>query len=123
MRPTLPYLLLSIGMISGCSDTTAPTDTAPKAAPAETVAPKADPATPPNYDKAGFVTKLVDKRLWVFRAGSPELAEFEKTGDLGKQAMLIGAGLNGITLKGPDRDTIDAYLNAPSTGGDPFPKK
>jgi hypothetical protein len=114
MRPILPYVILSACLISGCSDSTATTtpDAASKPATADVAAPKAASADAPIPQKDGFVTKVVDKRIWVFRAGTPELGEFEKTGDLAKQVTRIGAGPNGMTIKGPDGDTIDAYLKA-----------
>jgi uncharacterized protein (TIGR03000 family) len=64
--------------------------------------------------KPGFVTKYRDGRLWVFRADSKELESFLKDGDLAKQVVRPGAGPRGLTLKGPDRETIDAYLKAPA---------
>ena len=62
--------------------------------------------------KPGFVTRLVDGRLWVFRKAAAEFAEFEKHGDLGKHVTLPGAGPGGLTIKGPDSDTLAAYLAA-----------
>lgn len=62
--------------------------------------------------REGFVTRLDDGRLWIFRAGSPELEAFEKSGELAKHVILPGAGPDGLTLKSPDRETIDAYLAA-----------
>jgi len=60
----------------------------------------------------GFVTKFEDGRVWVFRIGSPELASFEKDGELAKHVIRPGAGPAGLTLKGPDSATIEAYLRA-----------
>lgn len=67
-----------------------------------------------SYDRPGFVTKMEDGRLWVFRAGSKELQEFEAKGEPAKQVVRPGAGPGRITLKGPDAETIDAYLAAPA---------
>ncbi len=54
--------------------------------------------------RAGFVTKIDDDgRIWVFRAGSD--AEKQE-----KHVTLVGVGPRGTTLKGLDRDTLDAYL-------------
>lgn len=114
MRPTLPYVLLGACLISGCSDSTSTADSSPKPVTTDAAAPKASSSNAPIPMKDGFVTKVVDKRLWVFRAGTPELGEFEKTGELAKQVTRIGAGPNGMTIKGPDGDTIDAYLKAPA---------
>ena len=33
------------------------------------------------YDKPGFVTKIEDGRLWVFKQGSKELEQFEQHGE------------------------------------------
>lgn len=63
------------------------------------------------YSAAGFVTKLVDERLWVFRAASDELKQFESQGELAKHVIRPGAGPGGITLKAPDAQTLDAYLS------------
>lgn len=67
-----------------------------------------------SYDRPGFVTQLEDGRLWVFRAGSKELAEFQAKGEPAKQVVRPGAGPGRITLKGPDAETLDAYLAAPA---------
>ena len=63
--------------------------------------------------RAGFVTKFDDGRIWVFRAGSQELAAFLKDGELAKHVIRPGAGPRGMTLKGPDAETLNAYLKAP----------
>ena len=63
--------------------------------------------------RPGFVTRGKDGRLWVFRAGDKELAEFDKTGEVAKQVTRAGAGPGGVTLKGPDVETLDEYLGAP----------
>jgi hypothetical protein len=55
--------------------------------------------------KPGFSVEVVDGRLWVFRAGhGTERPE--------KHVTRIGAGPRGMTVKAPDRDTLDAYLGA-----------
>lgn len=65
-----------------------------------------------NFDKPGFVTKIVDGRLWVFKAGDKHLAQFEKDGELAKHVTIPGGGPEGITIKAPDKETIDAYMSA-----------
>lgn len=55
----------------------------------------------------GFTTELEDGRLWVFRTGQPVPAQKPE-----KHITLVGAGPRGMTLKGLDRDTLDAYRNA-----------
>jgi hypothetical protein len=69
-------------------------------------------ATASKYDKAGFTTEVQDNRLWVFRTGSKEYAEFKKHGELTKMVTRIGAGPNGMTVRAGDAATIDAYLAA-----------
>jgi uncharacterized protein (TIGR03000 family) len=77
-------------------------------------------ATPPvvdkgvgPYSKPGFVTFVKDGRLWVFRAGSKALQDYKKDGEPAQQATRVGDGPEGMTLKGPDAETLDAYLKAP----------
>lgn len=67
-------------------------------------------ATP--YDKPGFVTKIENGRLWVFQEGSKELAEFEKNGEPTINVSRIGEGPEGMTLKAPSNEVIDAYMAA-----------
>ncbi|MCA9219353.1 MAG: hypothetical protein KDA71_03435 [Planctomycetales bacterium] len=64
------------------------------------------------HDKRDFVTRVDDGRLWVFRIGSPDLAQFLTTGEPAKIAIRVGAGPNGMTVKGTDGETIDSYLLA-----------
>jgi hypothetical protein len=74
--------------------------------------PDAETITEYVCTKRGFVTKCEDGRLWVFRPGGKELAEFEKQGELAKHVTKIGAGPGGITVKGPDAATIQDYVVA-----------
>lgn len=69
----------------------------------------ASAATP--YDKPGFVTKVEDGRLWVFKEGSPELEQFEKHGEPTINVSRIGEGPEGMTLKAPSYEVLDTYLN------------
>ena len=62
------------------------------------------------YDKPGFSTMVEDGRLWVFKSGSKELADFQKKGEPAKQVTRIAAGPNRMTLKSTDSATIDAYI-------------
>jgi uncharacterized protein (TIGR03000 family) len=66
------------------------------------------------HSKPGFVTFVKDGRLWVFRVGSQALADYKKDGEPAKQVTLVGEGPEGMTLKGPDAETLDAYLKAPT---------
>lgn len=74
-------------------------------------APAASPAGS-RYDKPGFWTKEEDGRLWVFRAGSPELAEFRKSGPPLRLVTRAGAGPGGMALRSSDAAVIDDYLAA-----------
>jgi uncharacterized protein (TIGR03000 family) len=84
------------------------------AAPLKLTVKAPDIATLEEYltTKPGFVTRYDDGRLWVFRKGSKELASFQKDGELAKHVIRPGAGPRGMTLKAPDRETMDAYLKA-----------
>ncbi len=83
----------------------------PSDKPSSAFAPKpALPASP--YDKAGFLTKVTDGRLWVFRQDAKELAEFIKHGELVKSVTKVGVGPNRMTVRAADVETIDAYLAA-----------
>jgi len=64
------------------------------------------------FAKDGFVTVVEGDRLWVFRAGSEELASFESSGELAKHTTQIGVGPAGLTVKAPDKQTILEYLAA-----------
>lgn len=63
-----------------------------------------------QYDKPGYVTKVEDGRLWVFAEGSKELAQFEQHGEPAISVSRIGEGPEGMTLRGPSADVVDAYL-------------
>jgi hypothetical protein len=65
-----------------------------------------------SYDKPGFSTDVVEGRLWIFRAGSGELAEYQSMGEPAKHVIKPGAGPNGMTVKAPDVETIQAYMAA-----------
>jgi hypothetical protein len=65
----------------------------------------------PPYDKPGFVAIEKDGRLWVFQEGSPALEQFQKTGEPAIHVSKIGEGPEGMTLKGPSYEVLDAYLN------------
>jgi phosphate transport system substrate-binding protein len=60
----------------------------------------------------GFVCKYEDGRLWIFRAGSKEWAEYRKNGELAKHVTRPRAGPRGLTLKSPDAATLEAYHKA-----------
>jgi hypothetical protein len=58
----------------------------------------------------GFMTFVKEGRIWVFRPGSPELVEYQESGEPGKCAIRPAAGPLGMTVKSADSETIDAYL-------------
>jgi hypothetical protein len=62
--------------------------------------------------KCGFVSLVDDGRLWVFREGSEALAEFKTSGEPAKHVIRPAAGPQGMTVKAPDSETLDAYLRA-----------
>lgn len=64
-----------------------------------------------SYQKPGFVVKIQEGRLWVFREGSKELQDFEKHGELAKHVTKPGAGPDKMTIKAPDTETIDEYMS------------
>ena len=66
-----------------------------------------------QYDKPGFVTKLEKGRLWVFKEGSKELDQFNQAGEPTIAVSRIGEGPEGMTLKAPSAEVMDAYLAAP----------
>ena len=67
---------------------------------------------PSSVSKPGFYTEVRDGRLWVFREGSKELADFKQHGEPPIQATRVGGGPNGMTVKSSDVAVIDEYLTA-----------
>ena len=65
-----------------------------------------------SLSKPGFYTEVKDGRLWVFRDGSKELAEFRQHGEPANQVTRIGGGPNGMTIKSSDAKVIDDYMAA-----------
>jgi hypothetical protein len=61
------------------------------------------------WDRPGYVTFEEGGRLWVFAAGSQDLAKFKEHGEPVKMVVLPGAGPNGMTLKGTDRKVMLEY--------------
>ena len=60
--------------------------------------------------RPGFVGRVHDGNVWVFRMGSPELAEFDSGTELEKHVTSI-VNVNGDvqTIKAPDMATLNAY--------------
>lgn len=71
------------------------------------------PVLAADYNKPGFITKVENGRLWVFQAGSKEWAEFEKNGEPTINVSRIGEGPEGMTIKAPSTEVIEAYKAAP----------
>jgi hypothetical protein len=69
-------------------------------------------AGPQSFNKPGFVTEVVDGRLWVFRAGSKDYEEFKKGGEPARMVSRVGGGPKGMTIRAVDAKTIDEYLAA-----------
>ncbi|MGE0725643.1 MAG: hypothetical protein AB7O45_14790 [Alphaproteobacteria bacterium] len=105
IRQTMLALAAAAILAAGCAENSPP-------AASTAAAPAVASAGGSRFDKAGFWTKEQDGRLWVFAAGSKELAEFQKHGEPAKQVTRIGAGPNGMTIKSSDAKVIDAYVAA-----------
>jgi hypothetical protein len=60
----------------------------------------------------GFFNKMVDDRLWVFKADSKELEEFKQSGEPARQVVRPAAGPFEITLKGPSSEVLDEYMSS-----------
>lgn len=61
--------------------------------------------------REGFATFIEDGRIWVFKADAEELAAFQRDGEIAKSVTRPGAGPAGMTVRAPDAETLDAYLN------------
>ncbi|MBL8896335.1 MAG: hypothetical protein JNM84_01850 [Planctomycetes bacterium] len=59
---------------------------------------------------AGFEVLAHGEQNWLFRAGSPALAEFRRTGERASFVEREGAALNGGILRAPDEKTMAAWL-------------
>ncbi len=102
---TLPAcLILAAGLtvaLTGCDngqDKTLDGDRATGAVPAD-----------PDYAKPGFLTRMEDGRLWVFRAGEQALEYID--GPLpGDASIRPGAGPDNRTIKSTEMDVIEEYL-------------
>lgn len=65
-----------------------------------------------KYNKAGFVAAIEDGRLWVFKEGSKELADFKTNGEPAMSVARIGDGPDGMTIKSVSESIIDEYKAA-----------
>lgn len=64
------------------------------------------------FDRPGFVARELGGRLYVFRTAAPEAAAFEESAALRQCVTRIGVGPQGMTVRAPDRETLDGYLIA-----------
>ena len=66
----------------------------------------------PVYYKPGFYVKVLNGQLWVARADT-RLAELLARGqEFERNTSRFHGGPDGMTINGPDGDTIDDYLQA-----------
>jgi hypothetical protein len=65
-----------------------------------------------TYGRPGFAVFGEDGRLWVFRDGSEDLEGFLSVGEPAKRTTRVGAGPEGMTIMGPDVETIEGYMTA-----------
>lgn len=65
-----------------------------------------------NYlvQQEGFSVTIEDGRLWVFATGSDAHQSFLEHGEPAKCVVFPAAGPVGMTVKGADREVINAYL-------------
>ena len=64
------------------------------------------------HARPGFEVYEQDGRLWVFRTGSKYLQQYLEVGEPAKSTTRIGAGPGRMSIRAPDKETIDAYLAA-----------
>lgn len=62
------------------------------------------------HPRFGFVTEMKEERLWVFRWGSKDLADFRAKGEPAKSVTKIRGGPGGVTIRAPDFQTIYDYM-------------
>jgi len=62
--------------------------------------------------KPGFAVRNVEGVLWVFKSGTPELADFDAGNEPAKNATIPAAGPCGMSLRSTELNTIVDYLVA-----------
>ncbi len=60
----------------------------------------------------GFVVQFAKGRLWIFREGSADLAEYQQSGEPAKSVTLLGYGSVKTTMRSGDRETIVAFVES-----------
>jgi len=113
LKPSLS--LLPLILVAACATTEESVEVHEHTTPHQHAAPSNATAAAPaaatkSYDKPGFVTDVVDGRLWIFRSDSDALATYRSTGEPAKHVIKPGAGPNGMTVKAPDVETIQEYM-------------
>jgi len=73
-----------------------------------------------RYGRPGFAVIPQDGRLWVFRESSKDLAAFRESGEPAKRVTLVGAGPDGKTLMGADKESLDDYAASVRYSGNGF---
>ncbi|MBN1686498.1 MAG: hypothetical protein JW852_07570 [Spirochaetales bacterium] len=109
----LSIMGLAVGIVlAGCATTDSSSDAAVEGVGLnETGAAENEPVFDmAPHEKEGFVLIAEDGRLWVFREGSADLAKFLADGEPAKQVIRPAAGVNGVTLKSTESETIDEYI-------------
>ena len=98
----------------GVGSTSAPRDAEAARAPSEDAPAVAHqgPAASERYAVPGFVVLGHDGRLWVFKRGSAAYALFESKGEPAKRVTLIGAGPDGKTLLGADKQVMQDFADS-----------
>jgi len=109
-KVSIVVVLLAAALTIGCQEFNEAFRTDDGSSAGTTTVAKAPATVASKFDRPGFVTAVRDGRLWAFHVGSEELEAFRKGGELAKHVTRIGAGPNGMTLKGPDSETLDEYM-------------
>lgn len=74
---------------------------------------EAEPAyKPAGFDKRGYVTLMHENRIWVFKSGSRELAEFKAGNEPAKNVSMVKAGPAGYTLRSVEPEILQGYIAA-----------
>lgn len=60
--------------------------------------------------KPGYMTEVVDERLWVLKIGSKAHNQFLKTGEPAKSVTLIGEGPTGMSVRSDSKATYIEYM-------------
>ncbi|MEM8884690.1 MAG: hypothetical protein AAGD14_11520 [Planctomycetota bacterium] len=64
------------------------------------------------YRLPGFAVFGTEERLWVFKLGSKDLEEYLTKGEPAKRVTLVGAGPDGKTLYGSEKEEMESYAKS-----------